>query len=487
MPLFPTVLSRSAAEAQADYAFWMEQPFASTFEAPQIKLFPEPVSGNMEAAGEAVDAGYGGDGGDGGEGGDGGDGGEGGEGGREEREEREEMAPAPILPPSTRPRLPTCNARAMLSTLSAMVSWPSYSAAFLTSSLGEALNVDFGLTVSNSRGILLQESGWFLPFAQKLTQTELVSLMVDRLLALFEGNTMATPHGVWYWLDGKTDMTGIREQVVQDWLESLASGAGLPLWAFRLRPSGKGIMAATDLQAVLTDGTTLPFFQRREMITPFADEVARFVGKVDCIVFAEKELQLRTSATFGRTNDSPTSSHLRNPDNLGYGVLITGKGQTDECTRQALALLSDSFPSARILALVDPDPYGVTILSVLKYGRRQGPRQGDGKVVYPRRVGGIASKPVPRASLRDRDQADRPRLGVRPDVFRELKPNARSMAKNLLASPDLCRDWLPELALMLRYGSAHIEVALDIDNGRRFDTYLRNVIVEGLNEALLYS
>lgn len=38
---------------------------------------------------------------------------------------------------------------------------------------------------------------------------------------------------------------------------------------------------------------------------------------------------------------------------------------------------------------------------------------------------------------------------------------------------------------MLRYGSAHIEVALDIDNGRRFDTYLRNVIVEGLNEALL--
>uniref|UniRef100_A0A914HA60 Pyridoxal phosphate homeostasis protein n=1 Tax=Globodera rostochiensis TaxID=31243 RepID=A0A914HA60_GLORO len=50
------------------------------------------------------------------------------------------------------------------------------------------------------------------------------------------------------------------------------------------------------------------------------------------------------------------------------GILLTGRGYPDFCTRQFLHWLSVQLPALPMLALVDADPYGVEIFLTYKYG-----------------------------------------------------------------------------------------------------------------------
>ncbi|KAJ5620917.1 hypothetical protein N7510_004901, partial [Penicillium lagena] len=128
-----------------------------------------------------------------------------------------------------------------------------------------------------------------------------------------------------------------------------AAAKGLTVGCFRLRKHASS--EVVDAHSVSTVGGIL--IPRMEDV----DDID--ISGVRWVLVVEKD------AVFQRLARSSYHLHAAS----GEGILVTGKGYPDLCTRKFLRRLSDTAaPDLPFYALVDGDPDGVAIMSTYKYG-----------------------------------------------------------------------------------------------------------------------
>ncbi|GAA5895322.1 hypothetical protein JCM8208_005977 [Rhodotorula glutinis] len=217
----------------------------------------------------------------------------------------------------------------------------------------------------------------------------------------------------------------VKQAIVDSLVDDLAATLHVRRSELNVVATAKGLFAG-DVKLVLTDGSELSSADQGALI-PSGTSIDRLeLGKVKWVLVVEKDAIFQTLAT----------SSLLDDDELGAGVLLTGKGYPDLATRELLKRLSDELPSTPIFALVDSDPHGLSILSVYAHGSALQSHDAHNLV-------------VPRLQWLGVKGTEWAALGVDRDELLPLTKADRVKALLMLKKDNLPDAWRRELEFML--------------------------------------
>ncbi|OCF36990.1 hypothetical protein I316_01588 [Kwoniella heveanensis BCC8398] len=237
-----------------------------------------------------------------------------------------------------------------------------------------------------------------------------------------------------------------RQDVVDRLVDDLIATAGLRRKDFYVCASAKGLIASSSLVIHRRSGEVV-------RLSPTSATLIDPIERIDRIEVAQAQtiewvLVVEKDAVF----QTLCSARLLGDDRLGQGVMLTGKGFPDLSTRQMLRLLADTYPNARIYALVDADPHGLKILSTYKYGAERTAHSFDHHgLALGDRMEWLGVKASDFASL-----------GICYDELLPLEKVDIQLASNMLKNQRrLPTEWKRELSTMLHLNKkAEIEIIL---------------------------
>ncbi|EEH42629.2 uncharacterized protein PADG_07449 [Paracoccidioides brasiliensis Pb18] len=269
------------------------------------------------------------------------------------------------------------------------------------------------------------------------------------------------------------------QSVVDRCIDDLACTIGVDRSALHVAAAAKGL-AVGRFNVTLNDNSTIDADLHAEvgMLVPRVETVKNVdLSAVRWILVIEKEATFRRLAT---VNYHKTSA-------AGPGIMITGKGYPDLCTRAFLRLLSHTLPLPSVLGtlpsspppiymFVDSDPDGMAIMSTYKYGSRAQAHENNNLTVSDIQWFGLrSSEVVSRLDAHIQDD----------DVLIPLTLRDRKKAQDMLArNPVFAEDgpeptWRAELQHMLMSNvKAEIEVLYEREEGveRWLDLKLRKLL-----------
>ncbi|KPV74908.1 uncharacterized protein RHOBADRAFT_36872 [Rhodotorula graminis WP1] len=217
----------------------------------------------------------------------------------------------------------------------------------------------------------------------------------------------------------------VKQAIVDSLVDDLAASLRVRRSDLNVVATAKGLFAGA-VKLVLTDGSELSSADRGTLVPPGTLVDRLELEKVKWVLVVEKD------AVF----QSLVSSSLLDDDELGAGVLLTGKGYPDLATRELLKRLSDDLPFTPIFALVDSDPHGLSILSVYAHGSSLQSHDAHNLV-------------VPRLQWLGIKGTEWAALGVDRDDLLPLTKADRVKALSMLKKDDLPDAWRRELEFML--------------------------------------
>ncbi|GAA6038244.1 hypothetical protein JCM8097_005811 [Rhodosporidiobolus ruineniae] len=227
----------------------------------------------------------------------------------------------------------------------------------------------------------------------------------------------------------------VRQQTVDALVEDIAATLQVRRSDLNIVAAAKGLFAGV-LRLTMTDGKEIDGRAGGALVPPGQTIEEVEVDEVEWVLIVEKEAVFQTLCT----------SELLGCEELGRGVLITGKGYPDLATRELVKRLSDELPSVPILALVDSDPHGLDILSTYRFGSAA--QSFD-----------AANLVVPRVEWLGVKGSEWDDLGVGRDELLPLTKADRSKALRMLRREWLPEEWRRELEYMLHLNrKAEIQV-----------------------------
>ncbi|WRT66114.1 uncharacterized protein IL334_003067 [Kwoniella shivajii] len=248
-----------------------------------------------------------------------------------------------------------------------------------------------------------------------------------------------------------------RQDVVDKLVDDLVATAGLKRRDFYVCASAKGLIAATSLHIHRRTGEEV---RLSSTIASLIDPVERIdhlysPNGVNWVLVVEKDAVFQTLC----------SAKLLEDTRLGPGVMITGKGFPDLATRQLVHLIAESYPFAKMYALVDADPHGISILSTYAFGSKNTLHSHD-------HIG---------LSLGDRIQwlgvkaSDFKKLGIKYDDLLPLEKSDIQLAMRMLKGDTLPEEWKRELSQIIHLNrKAEIEIILESNSDYNSEDLLKD-------------
>ncbi|BGP32347.1 endodeoxyribonuclease [Rhodotorula toruloides] len=226
-----------------------------------------------------------------------------------------------------------------------------------------------------------------------------------------------------------------KQYIVDSLIDDLAATLDVRRSELNVGAAAKGLVAGA-IKLVLKDGT-VQNGREQSILIPTAQTLDSVeADAAEWVLVIEKEAVFQSLAN---------SSVLDGPD-LGNGIILTGKGYPDIATRDLLKLLSDSYPSLPLFALVDSDPHGLDILSTYRFGSAALSHDS-------------ANLAVPRLEWLGVKGTEWDSLGVDRDELLSLSLHDRRKALAMLKREGLPDDWRRELQYMLHLGrKAEIQI-----------------------------
>ncbi|WVR07266.1 hypothetical protein IAU60_004307 [Kwoniella sp. DSM 27419] len=235
-----------------------------------------------------------------------------------------------------------------------------------------------------------------------------------------------------------------RQDIVDKMVDDMVATANLKRRDFYVCASAKGLIAASGLIVHRRDGQAIQVSATSATLVDPIERIDRLESGrgIDWVLVVEKDAVFQTLC----------SAKLLEDGRVGHGIIVTGKGFPDLATRQMLRLIADTFVGARLFALVDADPHGLSILSTYTLGSRS--------TAHAHEYSGLA--------LGDRLEwmgvkaSDLGRLGVSYDELLPLEKGDIQLATSMLRRhADLPRDWKRELCQIIHLNrKAEIEIVL---------------------------
>ncbi|WVF71723.1 hypothetical protein IAT40_006531 [Kwoniella sp. CBS 6097] len=237
-----------------------------------------------------------------------------------------------------------------------------------------------------------------------------------------------------------------RQDVVDKLVDDMVATAGLKRKDFYVCASAKGLIASSSLKIQRRSGGVINLSPSSATLIDPIERIDRLEvngsQSVDWVLVVEKDAVFQTLC----------SARLLEDDRLGQGVMVTGKGFPDLATRQMLRLIADTFPNARMYALVDADPHGLSILSTYTYGSKNTAHSHD-------HHGLALGDRLEWLGVKESDFAS---LGICYDELLPLEKVDLQLATNMLKDHgNLPVEWRRELCHMLHLNKkAEIEIIL---------------------------
>ncbi|CAL4065504.1 unnamed protein product, partial [Meganyctiphanes norvegica] len=231
-----------------------------------------------------------------------------------------------------------------------------------------------------------------------------------------KSNSVATIRDVYY----EWKKNYIRQCSLEQSVEDLSRLFGVPRAALHLTTTAKGLIAG-EVRFTLCDGTLLDIAQAPNgvLVPEGVEGIQAVESSARYILVIEKDatFQKLVEAAFHRT--------------YGPTILITGKGYPDLMTRQLLVRLWRDL-RIPVLALMDPDPYGIHIACVYKFGSRK--RNEEGLT-------------VPSLALLGVLPTDLTSLALPPSTLLPLEPRDYGLLATLAAHKDIAEhpQWLEQI------------------------------------------
>ncbi|GAA5829203.1 hypothetical protein JCM5353_007685 [Sporobolomyces roseus] len=209
-----------------------------------------------------------------------------------------------------------------------------------------------------------------------------------------------------------------RQQTVDGIIEDLAATLRIRRSDLNVVASSKGLFSGS-LKLVMVDGSERDGSVEGSPIPPTQLIERIEANDIEWVLVVEKDAVLQTLSTGGVVDGD---------DEIGKGVLITGKGYPDVATRELVKRLADDLPSVPIMFLVDADPYGIEIMSTYVLGSSALSHDSSNLAIALERTTWLGVKPT----HWDNDGVAREDLLL---LDTKDRKKAISMCK---------RDWLPE-------------------------------------------
>ncbi|KAG8748127.1 endodeoxyribonuclease [Ceratobasidium sp. 414] len=226
----------------------------------------------------------------------------------------------------------------------------------------------------------------------------------------------------------------------QTLVDDLAATWGLRRADLNIRAALKGIFFSSCLTLYLSHGEIIRGLDHEGTLIPVGEDIIRIEVDEKCqwILVIEKEAVFQTLVRL---------SFATKHEDIGPGIIITGKGYPDLATRQLVAALSVQLPEhVPLLALVDGDPHGLEIFLTYQLGSKSMAHENDQLV-------------APRLEWIGVTMEDIEELGIDSSKMIELSLKDRRKATSMLDNPDLPEELAFQLEQMLDTGlKAEIEV-----------------------------
>ncbi|GAA5950306.1 hypothetical protein JCM21900_001109 [Sporobolomyces salmonicolor] len=200
----------------------------------------------------------------------------------------------------------------------------------------------------------------------------------------------------------------VKQQTVDSIVEDLAATLQVRRSDLNIIAASKGLFSGA-LKIFMADETELAGSSQGTLIPP--DQAIEHIENEDLnwVLVVEKEAVFRTLISAGLTSN----------EELGHGVVLTGKGYPDLATRELVKRLADDLPSIPLLFLVDSDPHGLEILSTYVLGSSSLSHDAANLAIGPGRANWVGIKPsewdsmgVKREELLLMSAADRKKAGA---------------------------------------------------------------------------
>ncbi|KAH8702282.1 putative meiosis-specific topoisomerase Spo11 [Talaromyces proteolyticus] len=205
------------------------------------------------------------------------------------------------------------------------------------------------------------------------------SCILRVLSLIFEAvqdNLLISKRSIYY---DNPDLFG-SQTVVDSIVDDISYTIGVNRASLHVISVGKGLIAGAA--RITTKAQSLFDISAGDVLIPrLADIKSLDLSEIKWIIIVEKEAANKQQAVFRRL----VHNRFYMTSTAGKGILLTGKGYPDICSREFVHLLSDivvrnqssiipdiniTSPSQkpRFFALVDGDPDGLAIMSTYKYG-----------------------------------------------------------------------------------------------------------------------
>ncbi|KAG8684856.1 endodeoxyribonuclease [Ceratobasidium sp. 394] len=168
-----------------------------------------------------------------------------------------------------------------------------------------------------------------------------------------------------------------KQSVVDILVDDLAATWGLRRADLNIRAALKGVFFSSCLRLYLSHGEIVCGLDHEGTLVPVGEDIVRIEVNEKCrwILVIEKEAVFQTLVQL---------SFATKHEDIGSGIVITGKGYPDLATRQLVAALSAQAPGhVPLVALVDGDPHGLEILMTYLLGSKSMAHEND-QLVAPR-------------------------------------------------------------------------------------------------------
>ncbi|WWC61622.1 uncharacterized protein I303_104206 [Kwoniella dejecticola CBS 10117] len=235
-----------------------------------------------------------------------------------------------------------------------------------------------------------------------------------------------------------------KQSVVDKIVDDLVATAAMKRRDFCVCASAKGLIAARSMSIIRRSGEVVKLSTSAPTLIDPIERIQRLESteQIEWILVVEKDAVFQTLC----------SARLLEDDRIGAGVLITGKGFPDLATKQMLHLLSITFPRAKIFALVDADPHGISILSTYTFGSKNSKHSPDHADLA------LGDK-IQWTGLRPTEIKN---LGIAYDDLLPLEEADVRLAMKMLDDPVLPNEWKREICEILHTNrKAEIEIILD--------------------------
>ncbi|OCF76313.1 hypothetical protein I204_03613 [Kwoniella mangroviensis CBS 8886] len=283
------------------------------------------------------------------------------------------------------------------------------------------------------------------------TSMEKINCILRIVTVLYEAvcsRTVVTLRDIYY----RDKVLFKRQDVVDKLVDDIVATAGLKRRDFFVCASAKGLIAAAHLKIIRRTGEELVLSSTIATLIDPIERISRLESArpVEWVLVVEKDAVLQALC----------SAKLLEDEKLGAGVMITGKGFPDLATRQILHLIAETYPHAKIYALVDADPHGISILSTYTYGSGNTKYSNDHlELPLGYRIEWLGLKAT-----------DFKKLGIGYDDLLPLEKVDISLAMRMIKDPTLPGEWKRELSHMLHINrKAEIEIMLESNTGQDYE------------------